>query len=148
MRQPFQVLVIPFRHTSTGFEFAVLKRKDENYWQFVAGGGENLETIIEAARRETQEEIGITGELLKLDSMSNIPKNCFAESESWDKNIDKIPEHCFAIDATNLEITLSLEHTQIKWVSYEEACNLLKWDSNRKALHELNNKLKNNKKIQ
>jgi len=142
MRQPFQVLVIPFRHTSAGFEFAVLKRSDENYWQFVAGGGENSETIIEAARRETQEEIGITGKLLKLDSVSAIPKNCFAGSELWDKNIDKIPEHCFAIDVTNSKITLSSEHTHIQWLSYGKACALLKWNSNRKALQELNTKLK------
>ena len=80
MRAAFQVLVIPFRRTTAGLEFAVLKRSDADCWQFVAGGGEEGETPIQAARRETREEIGVAADarFLKLDSMATIPKNCFA----------------------------------------------------------------------
>ena len=40
MRAPFQVLVIPYRRDQTGVRFALLKRRDAGYWQFVVGGGE------------------------------------------------------------------------------------------------------------
>jgi len=43
MRALLQVLVIPFRRTESTLKFAVLKRSDADYWQFVAGGGENGE---------------------------------------------------------------------------------------------------------
>ncbi len=144
MRAPFQVLVIPFRKTATGLEFAVLKRSDAGYWQFVAGGGEDAETPIEAAQRETGEEIGIAanGRLIQLDSMATVPKNCFAASKSWGDNVYVIPEHCFAVEVCNNVLALSGEHTECRWVGYEKACNLLKWDSNRNALWELNERLK------
>ncbi|GAJ23061.1 unnamed protein product, partial [marine sediment metagenome] len=35
-------------------------------------------------------------------------------------------------------ITLSKEHTEYRWVSYEDAMAMLKWDSNKNALWELN----------
>jgi len=53
-----------------------------------------------------------------------------------------IPEHCFAVDAGGSTITLSNEHTECRWLSYEQAFSLLKWDSNRTALWELNERLK------
>ena len=65
MRVPFQILVIPFRRTAAGLEFAVLTRNDADYWQFVAGGGEDDETPSLATQRETQEEVGIAGEIFQ-----------------------------------------------------------------------------------
>jgi len=45
-------------------------------------------------------------------------------------------------------ITLSSEqHTECRWVSYEEAARLLRWDSNRTALWELNERLRRNDAI-
>ena len=142
MRAPFQVLVIPFRHTPAGLEFAVLKRSDADYWQFVAGGGKTGETPIQAAQRETQEEVGIAGEIIQLDSLSTVPKDCFAAAASWGDDVYVIPEHCFAVHAGSRDVCLSQEHHEFRWVPYEQACSLLKWDSNRSALWELNERLK------
>ena len=142
MRAPFQILVIPFRWTAGKLEFAVLKRSDADYWQFVAGGGEDDETPIAAAQRDSQEEVGITGELIQLDSLSTVPKACFADANSWGSDVYVIPEHCFAFNANGVEISLSGEHTNFRWLCYEKAYSLLKWDSNRNALWELNAKLK------
>lgn len=144
MRAPFQVLVIPFRHAATGPEFAVLKRSDAEFWQFVAGGGEEGESPVQAAERETREEIGIAsnGRLLRLDSMATIPKSCFAAADSWGRGVYVIPEYCFAINAGDSALVLSGEHTEARWASYDQACSLLKWDSNRNALWELNERLK------
>lgn len=142
MRAPFQVLAIPFRRTATGLEFAVLKRSDADYWQFVAGGGEDSETPVAAAQRESMEEVGISGEVIELDSLSTIPKDCLAASDSWGEDVYVIPEHCFAIDAGSSDLSLSFEHTEFLWLSYGRAERLLKWDSNRNALWELNERLR------
>ena len=141
MRAPFQVLVIPFHQTASTLKFAVLRRSDADYWQFVAGGGEDGETPIQAAQRETKEEVGITGDLTQLDSLSTVPKDSFAAADSWGENVYVIPEHCFAVHASNADICLSPEHTEFQWLSYEKAYRLLKWDSNRNALWELNQRL-------
>ena len=144
MRAPLQVLVIPFRRAAAGLEFAVLKRSDADYWQFVAGGGEAGEAPAQAARREAREEVGIAADapLLELDSMTTVPKTCFAAAESWGPEVYVVPEHCFAVDVAGAALVLSNEHTDLRWVSYDQAFSLLKWDSNRTALWELNERLK------
>jgi dATP pyrophosphohydrolase len=142
MRAPFQILVLPFRLKTTEPEYAVLKRRDDGNWQFVAGGGEDNETPLQAAQRETQEEIGLTGEMIKLDSLSTVPKDCFAAADSWGPEVYVIPQYCFAVNAGNAELVLSPEHTEIKWLTYRQAYEILKWDSNRNALWELNERLK------
>ncbi len=110
MRMPFQVLVIPFRRTATGVEFAVLKRSDADWWHFVAGGGEEGETPLDAARRETREEIGITpkGEFMRLDSMATIPRHWFAAAASWPPEVYVVPEHAFAVETGDAELTRAL----------------------------------------
>jgi dihydroneopterin triphosphate diphosphatase len=144
MRAPFQVLVIPFRHTSGGLQFAVLKRSDAGWWQFVAGGGEDGESALQAAQRETREEIGLAedGRIIQLDSQAAVPKDAFAASASWGPDIYVVPEYSFAIDTGDHALALSDEHTELCWASYEQAWRLLKWDSNRTALWELNARLK------
>jgi len=56
----------------------VLKRSDADCWQFVAGGGDDGETPIQAAVRETREEVGISAPVISLDSRASVPRNCFA----------------------------------------------------------------------
>jgi dATP pyrophosphohydrolase len=144
IRAPFQILVIPFRHRATGIEFAVLKRSDAGWWQFVAGGGEGGESPAQAAARETEEEIGVNadGRLMALDSKATVPKNCFAAADSWGPDVYVVPEYCFAVDISDRVLALSGEHTELQWLPYEAATAMLKWDSNRNALWELNERLK------
>ena len=144
MRVPFQVLVIPFRRTAGRIEFAVLRRSDAGLWQFVAGGGEDDETPLQAAKRETSEEIGLSGaaKWIALDSKSTLPRSCFGAADTWDPALYVIPEHCFAVEMGHRHIQLSAEHTDYRWALYDEACRMLKWDSNRNALWELNERLK------
>ncbi|EAD5841384.1 TPA_asm: NUDIX pyrophosphatase [Listeria innocua] len=143
MRQPFQILVIPFVKNETNYQFGALLRTDVAVWQFVAGGGEDGESIIETAKRECQEELNLKGpfEMYKLDSYSTIPGFHFSFSKPY-----VVPEYCFAIDLTSFSdyIELSIEHRELKWLSYERVIQLLEWDSNKTALYELNERLKNN----
>lgn len=143
MRAPFQVLVLPFRHTPAGTEFAVLKRADLGWWQFVSGGGEDNETPLEAAERETAEELGLAarGRLRPLDSTASIPREQFAASREWGDDIYVIPEHCFAIDVGPEHVSISSEHAEILWAGYDTARDLLRWEGNRTALWELRERL-------
>ena len=141
MRAPFQVLVLPYRWKEGKLEYAVLKVVDGAYWQFVAGGGEDQETPLEAARRECREETGLEGDLLQLDSLTTLPRDEFISSSFWPEDIYVIPEHCFALEAGDAEIQLSREHTEYRWVSFQEGRQCLKWDSNRNALWELNQRI-------
>ncbi len=76
-RAPFQVLILPYHHIGKDVDYAVFRRIESTggYWQGIAGGGEEGETPLEAAKREAQEEAGIIGEsvYLTLDSVSKIP---------------------------------------------------------------------------
>ena len=71
-----------------------------------------------------------------------LPRDCFAATESWGQDVYVIPEYCFATNVGGSDISLSQEHTEFRWVSYKQACSLVKWDSNRNAVWELNERLK------
>jgi dATP pyrophosphohydrolase len=145
-RSPLQILVLPFRKLQGKIEFAVFKRSEEGFWQGIAGGCEDNERPIEAAKREVFEEARIPthSKFYSLQYKSNVPVNAFAASKYWPKNLYVIPEHYFAVECNNIEIVLSHEHSEYKWASYDEARRLLKWDSNKNALWELNERLLNN----
>ncbi|MFH0765762.1 MAG: NUDIX domain-containing protein [Calditrichota bacterium] len=124
----------------------MLKRSDAGWWQFVAGGGEDSESPLQAAERETLEETGLPadGRLIPLDSLAVIPRDCFAAADSgeWGAEVIAIPEYCFAIEVGDSALVLSGEHTEARWVSSDEACCLLKWDSNRNALWKVKERVK------
>ena len=144
-RAPFQVLIYPYRKTADGrFEYALLKRAIEGFWQGISGGGEAGETPLEAARRETFEESGIppSSDYLKLDTIEPVPVTEFKDSYLWGEQVYVIPQYCFGVSAQNLEIVISPEHAQYQWVPYEEALKLTKFDGDKTALWELNQRLK------
>lgn len=148
MRTPFQILAFPYmRNQNNDFEYAIFKRSDAKYWQGVAGGGEDNEMPLETATRETEEEIGsLPVKALPLVSMVTVPaKNILSHAKNIEKsNILMIPEYSFGVELKDKNLKISHEHTEYRWVKYEEAIELLKWDSNKSALWELNYRLTHN----
>ncbi len=143
-RAPFQVLVYPYHKTAAGqLEYALMKRADEGYWQAIAGGGEDDETPLEAARRETFEESGIprTSDFLQLDTIEPVPVTEFKDSPIWGEDVYVIPQYCFGVAAQDMQIVISREHTEYQWYPYEEAQKLIKYDGNKTALWELDKRL-------
>jgi dATP pyrophosphohydrolase len=143
-RAPFQVLVFPYRiHLHNQLEFALFKRAVEGFWQGIAGGGEDDETPLKAARRETFEETGIesTANFLRLDTIESVPVTAFKDSELWGEGVFVIPQFCFGVNASDLDIRISQEHSAFGWFSYDQAYQLLKFDGNKTALWELNQRL-------
>ncbi|HEC78357.1 MAG TPA: NUDIX domain-containing protein [candidate division WOR-3 bacterium] len=143
MRAEFQVLIIPFVINENGkLEVAVFKRSGEKYWQFIAGGGKNNETVLEAAQREAYEEAGIIkdSKYFRLDAVAMIPKSCFPEHKNK-TGLYVIPEYSFGVLMEDKSLRCSQEHSGYSWVSYEEAMNRLRYDSNKTALWELKERI-------
>jgi dihydroneopterin triphosphate diphosphatase len=147
-RLPLQVLVIPFRRfTDRRIEYAIFRRHNstDNCWQGVAGGAEQGESAEQAARREMMEEAGIPVEapLVPLDAVASVPASQFQERDLWGPDLYVVTERAFGVQLDeDHTIRLSGEHTEYRWLPYEEAARLLRWDSNRTALWELNERLR------
>lgn len=144
MRAEFQVLVIPFVISKKEkLKVAVFKRNDEGYWQFIAGGGEGDETALETAQREAYEEAGIAKDsrYFKLDAMAMIPKSHFRDHKSK-TGLYVIPEYCFGVLIESKALPRSGEHSEYSWMSYEEATDRLRYDSNKTALWELRERIR------
>lgn len=144
-RALFQVLIFPFfiDKVNRQIEYAIFKRSDLNLWQGISGGGEDNESFIEAAKRETFEESGIepNSRFVALDSMVTIPAEFVSKHFLQINKLYVIPEYSFGVEVQNKNIRLSNEHQEFKWVNYQDAIKLLKWDSNRHALWELEKRL-------
>lgn len=142
-RAPFQVLVFPFRVAEGGREYALFRRSDSGDWQGIAGGGDEGEAPLIAASREMEEECGLPRDLplLPLDAITMVPKTEFQQNEHWGPDILVVPEFSFGVDAVQNELVLSQEHTEAGWFSLHIAIELLKWDSNKTALWELDQRL-------
>lgn len=145
-RQPVNVLVFPFRKNADGeYEYAVFKRSVEGFWQGISGGVEDDETPAFAASRESFEEAGIPidRKVYSLSSHGKVPANIFSASMEWGSKVYLVDEHHFAIETNDHDIALSFEHNEYKWLGYEEAREVLRFDSNKTALYELHSRLLN-----
>ena len=145
-RAPFNVLVLPFcRREAERAEYAIFRRADQGYWQGIAGGGEDDESPLAAAKREAFEEAAIpsTASFFSLSTSSSIPVYHFSAHRGWPRDQYVIPGYYFCVDASGITITLSSEHTEFRWVSADEGRELLHWQSDGVALWELNERLRN-----
>jgi dATP pyrophosphohydrolase len=144
-RAPFNVLVYPcIKVGDNEFEYAILRRSDSPLWQGIAGGGEDDELPLDTAQREALEEAGIPLEspFIRLDTASSVPVTVFREDFHWGDNLYVIPQICFGVLVNNKNILLSAEHTEYKWLKYQDARNLLRFDGDRTALWELDRRLR------
>ncbi|NLV75351.1 MAG: NUDIX domain-containing protein [Chloroflexi bacterium] len=142
MRAPYNVLVLPYRRTPEGWEFALLLEADEGNWQGIAGGGEDDETPEQAARREAREEGDLpdTCPLTRLQALQMVPV-CYFDAPHWSPDLYTIPQYAFGLDATGCELQLSSEHREVAWMRIDQALERAFYDSDRVALWELNLRL-------
>lgn len=145
MREPINVLIIPFHHHSQldGVRYAVFKRRDSGVYQFIAGGVETGESPKEAAIRESREEAGIesNSRWIELESTAAIPLEAFACSGTWREEIQFVQEVSYGVEIKKTHLVLSDEHSEYRWLPYQEAHDHLMYDSNKVALRELHGKL-------
>ncbi|MBQ8238700.1 MAG: NUDIX domain-containing protein [Oscillospiraceae bacterium] len=146
-RAKYQVLVIPYRKNGNIISYCIFKRSDmDECWQFVAGGGEDEDkTPLASAQREAFEEAGISSQMhfTELETKCSISTEYFKNARTiWGEDCLVIPEYCFAVKMQNEDISISHEHGCFEWVDYSTAKERLKYDSNKVALWELDNKIK------
>jgi dATP pyrophosphohydrolase len=145
-RMPLQVLVFPYYiEANNKIQYALFLRPKTagGFWQAIAGGVEQGETVLMAARREMYEETGIKpdGRFMMLRSNASIPVTGITGEFTWGPDILTAQEYCFGAQVTDKNLTLSQEHVEYRWMDYETALTLLKYDSNKHALWELNERL-------
>ncbi len=112
--------------------FCVFKMADSRggFWQPVTGSVEKGESFREAAIREVFEETGLRSEKSQLVDLKY--KFSF---KSVKKNF---VEKAFALNcADDFSIILSHEHTEFRWLQFDYAMELIKWETNREPLAKL-----------
>lgn len=144
MRQPFQVLIFPYIKNDNNFLFAIFKREDMGIWQGLAGGGEEGELPVDAAKRESQEEaqLPLDSVFCRLASIATIPVEDI-HGFIWGPEIVVIPEYSFGVELKSKKLVIGKEHDAYKWVNFKDALSVLNWDSNKTAMRELNYRLLN-----
>lgn len=134
MRIPIQVLVYPVRYKDDKWEFLLLKRIESRggFWQGVTGATERGERLIDAAKRELLEETSFVPSFIFHTDFSYTIKL----DEKNTEGIKEIPEYVFIIriDHTDNPTLDPLEHNDWKWCSFDEALDLLFWETNKEAL--------------
>jgi len=120
-----------FREQNGQLEFLLLKRSPEQYypnlWQMVSGKIKENETAYNAALREIKEETSLTPDMFWVAPTVN---SFYSPDKDY---ICLLP--VFAAKVKNdCEVKISKEHTEYKWVTPEEAKQLLAWDGQRKSV--------------
>ena len=121
-----------FRKQENTIEFLLLKRApNEKYpglWQMVTGYNKNPgEKLYQTALREIEEETG-----LKPERFWVVPHvNSYYSPDT--NEICMIPVFA-ALVKENSKVNISEEHTEYKWVSMEDAMQLLAWNGQKKSV--------------
>lgn len=135
------IIVIPYHQNADGvFLYAAFLCKGDVYWSAITGGGEEGETPIQSATRETVEETGVVQNektYTKLESFCTLPSEWLGVEGMF-----MIPEYAFAVKMKTQDIVLSHEHSAVEWLPYEEAMKRYRYDAHKAALWELHHKLK------
>ncbi len=126
-----------YRNTNTGPLYLMLKRNTGKYyehlWQGVAGKIEKGETAWQTVVRELEEETG--KKPLKMFIADHIASFYNAKIDQ----IQMVP--IFGIEVDNSEVQLSEEHSEYKWVSFEEALSLLTWKGQKEGLRTVHDEI-------
>ena len=127
-----KVEVIVFKMVDGQPLFLLLKRNPRRgrFWQPVTGGVHDGEELADAAKRELFEETQINEYLQFVDNVH------YFEFDS--EGYGRLKEYVFGVEvARDVDVTISSEHTEMKWYTFEESLNLLKYDSNKEGFKKL-----------
>lgn len=127
-----------YRNTDAGPIYLMLKRSTgkhyEHLWQGVAGKIEKDETATQTVIRELEEETG--KKPVKMFVADHIASFYDARKD----RIQMVP--IFGIEVENSEVQLSEEHSEYKWVSFEEALILLTWKGQKEGLRTVHDEIR------
>ncbi len=107
----------------------LLLRYASGHWGYVKGNVEGKEEAEETARRELKEETGITTVFFVKGFLES--EEYFYKKEG--KTVHKRVEY-FLGETQETEVTLSKEHKDFAWLSYQEAINRLSFAAGKELL--------------
>ena len=138
-KQPRSIQVVILADSDRERRYLLLKRIESygGFWQSVTGSLEGDETHRQAAIREMREETGISASDDDLIELGIV--NTFEIAPQWrsryEPGVTHNEEVCFALRINERDIRLDpIEHESWCWVSYEQAMEMLFWESNKRAL--------------
>ncbi|MCE2523299.1 MAG: NUDIX domain-containing protein [Rhodobacteraceae bacterium] len=104
-----------------------------SFWQGVTGATKGGETLEEAARREIFEETGIAPEQISKTDFSYEYPIKTAWKPSYPSGATRITEYVFCAKMAGLP-TLSMEHKEFNWVSFQAGLKMLTFEMNAQSL--------------
>jgi dATP pyrophosphohydrolase len=120
-----------FREQDGRIEFLLLKRSPDEYfpnlWQMVSGKIKKSEKAHQAAIREINEETDLIPEKFWVAPTVN---SFYSPDKDY---ICFLPVFAAKVKFDS-EVMISKEHIEFKWVSHEEAKQMLAWDGQRKSV--------------
>ncbi len=117
-----------------------LMLKYQNYWGFVKGLIESGESEIDTVRREAKEEANIS-QIQLLDGFEHAIKYFFKfEGRLVSKQVIFLLAEVDKEQADKVKI--SFEHQGFKWLSFEDALNIMKHENEKELLIKANEFLK------
>jgi 8-oxo-dGTP pyrophosphatase MutT (NUDIX family) len=122
--------VIIFYRKQGKLFFLLLKYK--TYWGFVKGNIEENENLKETAIREAKEETSL--ENLKFISGFQYNQNWFYKMNRETRRKEAVFFLAEISESDAKKVKLSFEHEGFKWVSFEEAMQLMKIKNNKEML--------------
>jgi dATP pyrophosphohydrolase len=129
-----------YRNTDAGPIYLMLKRSTgkhyEHLWQGVAGKIEKGETAVQTVVRELEEETG------KKPKKLFVADHIASFYDARNDRIQMVP--VFGIEVENSDVQLSDEHSEYKWVSFEEALTLLTWKGQKEGLRTVHDEIISN----
>ena len=113
--------IVPYRHTEHGLEFLLLFNLFFDQWQFPRGGVENGESDLQCARREFEEETGLTLQQLHDDCRMEMRYTATIRNYAIERTLVY-----YLAEVSGDEVRLGHEnHCEARWVGYQEAWELL-----------------------
>jgi dATP pyrophosphohydrolase len=149
-KQPVSVLVVIF---TDDLEVLLLERADQpGYWQSVTGSRDGDELLADAAIREVGEETGLDARRYSLSDWQK--QNVYEIYPHWRHRyapgVTYNTEHVFGLQLPRpVDIQLApREHLNYRWLSWQDAAEMVFSPSNRAAILELPNRVQVNGRIQ
>lgn len=155
MRLPIQLEAIIFRRKATSasagqsadaFEFLLLRRIPQKggFWQPVSGGLEETDaTKLDGVLREIREEASVeAGDILRV--IEGVHEFVMKNHYITGLPIQDITEYAFGVEVRHefvprLDKNVYPEHDEWRWVGYDEAISMLKWQNNKDSFEKLQN---------
>ncbi|MBA2641397.1 MAG: NUDIX domain-containing protein [Actinobacteria bacterium] len=139
MRRPEEIFVVVYRVNESGVEFLVLQRSPERqgYWHLVAGALELAEEAAPAARRELQEETGLDAQVTDLElryiyPLDDEPPDVRAR---FADDVSEVVVTAYLAEApASWEPSLNEEHVDHRWLSADEAVDLIRYPEPKDAV--------------